>query len=469
MFKKLFQPVDMTQGTPWKGLVLFAVPMLIGNIAQQLYSTVDSIVVGHYIGDNALAAVGSAMPLLNLMLVLFIGISAGATIMVSQYFGARAQDELASTVGTCVVVTSLVSLVVMVCAPPLMKPFLHLLNTPSDIIDDCRIYLVISMIGIGGMAFYNILSGILRGMGDSAAALVYLLIATVINIVLDVFFVGVVQMGVGGVALATAIAQGISAALCMRKLTKLHHIFVLEKRHFKISKRHVSRIIKLGMPSGATQAILSSAMIIVQSLTNCFGPMFIAANVIVMRIDGFAMMPNLSFGMAMTTYSGQNVGAGDLKRVDVGAKQGTILAVACSTTITATILLFGKYLMMIFTDTAELVDLSVYVMRILAVGYICMAVTQCLSGIMRGAGDTLTPMWISLCTTVLFRVPVAYGISYLTRTPELPYGRFECIAISLVSAWVLGSILTTIFYRKRKWKKKVRDQWKNLEKEKELC
>lgn len=455
MFKKIFQPVDMTQGTPWKGLVLFAIPMLIGNIAQQLYSTVDSIIVGHFIGDNALAAVGSALPLLNLMLVLFIGISAGATIMVSQYFGAKAKEELAATIGTCVTMTAIVSLGVMVCAPPLMKPFLQLLNTPSDIIDDCKMYLIISMIGIAGMAFYNILSGILRGMGDSTSALVYLLIATGINIVLDIFFVGVMRIGVAGVAIATAIAQGISAALCMKKLMTLHHIFVLEKRHFKVNKKYMKRVIQLGVPSGATQAILSSAMIIVQSLTNCFGPMFIAANVIVMRVDGFAMMPNLTFGMAMTTYSGQNVGAGNLKRVDIGAKQGTILGIACSATITAIILLFGKYLMMVFTDTAELVNLSVYIMRILAIGYIAMAVTQCLSGIMRGAGDTLTPMWISLCTTVLFRVPVAYGISYLTRTAELPFGRFECIAISLVSAWVLGSILTTIFYRRRKWKKKI--------------
>lgn len=467
MFKKLFQPVDMTQGTPWKGLVLFSIPMLIGNIAQQLYNTVDSIVVGHYIGDNALAAVGSAGPLLNMLLVLFIGISAGATIMVSQYFGARSREELAATIGTCITLTGLTSLLLMICAPPLIRPFLQMLNTPEVILEDCRSYLIITMLGIAGMAYYNILSGILRGMGDSASALVYLLIATVLNIILDIFFVGYVQMGVAGVALATAIAQGISAVLCIWKLAHLHDIFELKMHHLKLSKRHVSRIVKLGVPSGMTQAIMSSAMIIVQSLTNCFGELFIAANVIVMRIDGFAMMPNLSFGTAMTTYSGQNVGAGDLKRVDVGAKQGTILAVATSATITAIILLFGKYLMMIFTDTAELVNLSVYVMRILAVGYIAMAVTQCLSGIMRGAGDTLTPMWISLCTTVLFRVPLAYGISFLTRTPELPYGRFECIAVSLVSAWILGAILNTIFYRKRNWKKKVRDQWKDQEEK--LC
>jgi Na+-driven multidrug efflux pump len=196
-------------------------------------------------------------------------------------------------------------------------------------------------------------------------------------------------------------------------------------------------------------------MIIVQSLTNQFGEQFIAANVVIMRVDGFAMMPNFSFGTALTTYAGQNVGAGLYDRVTKGAKQGTLMAVICSTVITGTILIFGKYLMGIFTETAELVDMSVYIMRILAVGYIAVAVTQSLSGVMRGAGDTMTPMWISLITTVAIRVPIAYGISYLTRTPELPFGRFECIAVSLLMSWVIGAVLTSIFYKAGKWKKKV--------------
>ena len=195
-------------------------------------------------------------------------------------------------------------------------------------------------------------------------------------------------------------------------------------------------------------------MIVVQSLTNQFGELFIAANVIVMRVDGFAMMPNMSFGMAMTTFAGQNIGAKKMDRVNQGAKQGTILAVACSTFITSIILIFGKYLMMIFTDTPELVAMSVFNMRILAVGYIAMAITQSLSGVMRGAGDTVTPMWISLCTTVLVRIPIAYGISFLTITPELPHGIKECIPISLLCTWVMGAILTSIFYRKGKWRRK---------------
>ena len=452
--KELFAPTDMTVGTPWKSIVRFSLPMLIGNIAQQLYSTVDSIVVGHYVGDNALAAVGSAAPLFNMLLVLFVGISAGVGIMVSQYFGAKAREDLSNTIGTSIVLIALASLFLMITTPPIIMPLLKLLNTPEAIIYDCSAYLKVQMIGVAGMAFYNILSGILRGMGDSFSALLYLLIATVLNIILDLFFVAKLDMGVAGVAYATVIAQAISAVCCMKKLLNMKETFDLGKEQFRLSKFHVVRMIKLGLPSGVTQAIFSSAMIVVQSLTNQFGELFIAANVIVMRVDGFAMMPNMSFGMAMTTYAGQNIGAKKMDRVNQGAKQGTILAVACSTFITSIILIFGKYLMMIFTDTPELVAMSVFNMRILAVGYIAMAITQSLSGVMRGAGDTVTPMWISLCTTVLIRIPIAYGISFLTITPELPHGIKECIPISLLCTWVMGAVLTSIFYRKGKWRKK---------------
>ncbi len=454
MLKKLFQPTDMTIGKPWKSILMFSIPMLIGNIAQQLYSTVDSIVVGHYVGDNALAAVGSAAPLFNMLLVLFIGISAGASIMVAQYFGAKSREELSNTIGTCITVTAIASLFLMIVAPPVVHPILKLLNTPDSIINDCASYLKIMMYGVAGMAYYNILSGVLRGMGDSYSALVYLVVATIVNIVLDLLFVAKFNMGVPGVALATVIAQGISSVMCMVKLARMRETFDLTPKQLMMTKKHVKKIITLGLPSGLTQAIFSSAMIIVQSLTNSFGEMFIAANVIIMRVDGFAMMPNFSFGTALTTYAGQNVGAGKYDRVTKGAKQGTLIAVTCSATITAIILLFGKYLMGIFTETTELVEMSRYLMGILAFGYIAMAVTQSLSGIMRGAGDTVTPMWVSLITTVLIRVPVAYGISYLTRTPELPFGRFECIQISLLVSWTMGAVFTTIFYLRGKWKTK---------------
>lgn len=450
--KELFAPADMTTGQPWKKIVAFTVPMLLGNIAQQLYNTVDSIVVGRYVGDNALAAVGSANPILNLLLVLFMGISVGAGIMVSQYFGARNREALSGTIGCCITLTAIASLFLMIFSPPLIRLLLELLQTPDSIIDWCYSYLFILMEGIAGMAFYNIFGGILRGLGDSVSALIYLLIATLLNIVLDVVFVASFGLGVAGVSLATAIAQTVSALLCLRKLAKMTDLFDLKLRYLKPVKDHTWTIIRLGLPSGLTQAIFSMAMIIVQSLTNSFGEMFIAANVIVMRVDGFAMMPNFSFGTAMTTYAGQNIGAKKEDRVAQGAKQGTLIAVGVSTAITILILIFGKYLMAIFTETAELVTLSMNMMRILAVGYIAMAVTQSLSGVMRGAGDTMTPMWISLFTTVVVRVPVAYGISWLTRSETLPNGRSECIFISLLVSWVIGAVVTAIFYRKGKWR-----------------
>ena len=451
--KKLFQATDMTEGTPWKKIVLFTVPMLLGNIAQQLYSTVDSIVVGKYVGDNALAAVGSATPILNLLLVLFIGISIGASIMVSQYFGAKQRKELSITIGNCITLTAIAVLIIMVISMLLVRPLLELLGTPETIIDWCTSYLLILCVGSVGSAYYNILCGVLRGLGDAFSALIYVAVAAALNIVLDLLFVVKFNMGVSGVAWATIISQAVSALLCFRKLRKMTECFDMGFSYLKPVKKYTGKIISLGLPSGLTQAILSLAIITVQSLTNSFGELLIAANVIIMRVDGFAMLPNFSFGTAMTTYSGQNVGARKRDRVIQGAKQGTIMVVMTSTVLTILILLFGKTLMGIFTETQELVDLSRHMMGIIAVGYIAVAVTQSLSGVMRGAGDTMTPMWISLFTTVGVRVPIAYGLAFLTRSPEFPNGREESVFISLLISWLLGAIITAIFYVKGKWKR----------------
>lgn len=453
-FKQLFAQVDMTEGRPWEKIVAFTIPMLIGNVAQQLYNTVDSIVVGKYVGDNALAAVGSAGPILNLLLVLFVGISVGAGIIVSQYFGAKEREKLSVTIGNCITLTTIATVLVMVVASLVSRPLLELLDTPESIIDWCQSYLLILFIGSAGLAFYNILSGILRGLGDSMSALAYLLVSTVVNIILDVVFVAKLEMGVSGVALATVIAQLISAVLCFLRLRKMVDLFDMKPQYLKLERYHALKIVQLGLPSGITQAIFSMAMIVVQSLTNSFGEMFIAANVIVMRVDGFAMMPNFSFGTAMTTYAGQNVGAKMHDRVEKGAKQGTWIAMGVSAVLTSLILLFGKSLMGIFTKTPELVDLSREMMGILAVGYVAMAVTQSLSGVMRGAGDTVTPMWISIVTTIFIRVPVAYGIAFLTRSEAFPGGRQECIFISLLCSWVIGAVITFFFYKRGKWKGK---------------
>ena len=450
----IFKPVDMTKGDTVKAIIMFTIPMLLGNVAQQLYNTVDSIIVGRFVGDNALAAVGSAGPILNLMLVLFMGIATGASIMVSQYFGGRQREDLSKTIGACITMTIIASLFIMLVGPFITKPLLKLLNTPASILDWCYDYLVIIFLGIAGGGLYNILSGVLRGLGDSVSALIYLLVATVLNMILDYVFVAYLGMGVAGVAWATIIAQFVSAGLSLWKLTRMSDIFDMKKEYLIPEQFYLAKLVRLGLPSGVTQAIFSTSMIVVQSLTNSFGEMFIAANVIVMRIDGFVMLPAFSFGSAMTTFAGQNIGAHQLDRVVEGARKGTIAAMGISAVLTGLILVLGKHLMAIFTDTAELITLSNNMMRIIAVGYILMEVTQCLSGIMRGAGDTVTPMWISIISSVLLRIPLAYGLVWVTKTPELPQGNCAMMYVSMLISWSCGALMTFIMYKKGNWKQR---------------
>ena len=224
--------------------------------------------------------------------------------------------------------------------------------------------------------------------------------------------------------------------------------------YLKPGKKYLRELLHLGLPSGITQAIFSLSMVVVQSLTNSFGPMCIATNVIVMRIDGFVMMPAFSFGAAMTTFAGQNIGAGRLDRVETGARKGTLVAMATSAVITVIILIFGKYLMALFTNTDALIEQSYHMMMIMGAGYIAMEVTQCLQGVMRGAGDTMAPMWMSMITTVAVRVPLAYLMTWMTRSPEAPHGQFYMMFVSMLIAWLIGAAMTYIVYKSGRWKNK---------------
>ena len=456
--KSLFSAKDMTVGPPWKRILEFSIPMLLGNIAQQLYNTADSVIVGVYVGDNALAAVGSAGPILMLLLALFVGISTGAGIVVSQSFGARDREGLSRGIGNCLSLTLIASIVIMVLGPIITRPMLELLDTPASIIDWCADYLNIYFLGIAGFFFYNMLSGILRGMGDSVSALGFLLLAAALNVVLDLLFVAKFGLGVPGVSLATVIAQGISAVFCFLKLMKMGEFFDLNRSTVKLRKEVALRIIRIGVPSGITQAIMSMSMMVVQSLTNSMGEMVIAANVIVMRVDGFAMMPNFSFGQAMSVYTGQNVGAGKYDRVQKGVRQGSLIAQGVSAAIVVVLLFCGRFLFSIFTDTVPLIELADQMVRIMAVGYIAVSIIQVLGGVMRGCGNTVTPMWISIIYTVVLRIPIAYGIAYVTRSAEYPHGHPYALSVSLLVAWVLGMVFSVVAFRYGKTRKLIREQ-----------
>ena len=451
--KSLFSAKDMTQGPPWKRILEFSIPMLIGNIAQQLYNTADSIIVGMYVGDNALAAVGSAMPILNLLLALFVGIATGAGIVVSQSFGARDRDGLSKAIGNCIALSVIATIVIMIVGPMISMPMLKMLGTPESIIYWCDDYLKIYFWGIVGFFFYNMLSGVLRGLGDSLSALGFLLVAAVLNVVLDLWFVR--EMGVAGVALATVLSQGISAIFCYIKLARMSDSFDLGLKTMKLIPAVAGRILKIGVPSGITQAIMATAGMVVLNLTNAMGETVIACSVIVMRVDGFAMMPNFTFGQALSVYAGQNFGAGKYDRVGLGVRHGSNIAIWTSAAITLILMFFSPVLFSFFTDTPELIDLATRMIRIMAVGYICMSLTQVLGGIMRGCGETVTPMWVSIIQTIVLRVPIAYLIAWLTRSPEFPHGNPIALFGSLMISWTIGMIISIVAFKKGKWRDKL--------------
>jgi len=452
--KSFFDVQDMTTGSPLSRLLQFSVPLLFGNLVQQLYSTVDSIVVGKYVGDGALAAVGVSFPVMNLMLVLFMGIATGAGIMVSQYFGAKDADKLGATVGNSITLSFISGLVMTVLGAIIVRPLMTLLDTPADIYEMACTYLTVIFYGIIANMFYNIISGILRGLGDSFMPLIFLLVACFLNIVLDILFVAKYGMGILGVALATIIAQTVSAILCLIRLFSIRHILIIHAHMLRLRRSLVVQMAKLGLPAGLSQGIFALSGIVVQSLTNTFGTDVIACSTMVMRVDGFAMMPNFTFGAAMTTYVGQNIGAGNIKRVDLGTKQGTLLSLITSVVLTSAVVLFGKHLMHLFTQTESIITMGDNMFKILALGYIAMSINQSLSGVMRGAGDTMSPMWISVITTVIIRVPLAYLLAFLSRTQAQPAGSPYSLFISLLICWLLGGVLTYVLYRRGKWRTK---------------
>ena len=453
--KKLFAPRDLTVGNTMSGIILFAIPLLIGNLVQQMYSTVDAIVVGRYVGDDALGAVGLTMPIINLIFVLFMGISSGATIVVSQYFGAKDRKNLSKAVGTTIMLTIISGVIMSVVGALLSRPLLKLLDTPESMMEMATDYLAIVMLGLVGNGLYNILSGVMRGMGDSVSPLLYLMVACILNIVLDLVFVICFGMTTDGVAWATIISQAISAVLCVMKLMRMKDVIDFNRSTLRISKSITSRIVRLGVPSGVTQMIFSMSSILVQSLTNSLGANIVTANTMVMRIDGFAMMPNFTFGIAATTFAGQNIGAKKLDRMFKGTKELAMLALGTAIVMVGGILLLGKNLLYIFTSTPEIINLGLDMLKTLALGYIVFAVSQVLQGVMRGAGETAIPMWISIICTVIIRMPLAYVWAFLSRSPEFPNGDPMSLYGSLLVSWLCGCGLSLFFFFCGKWRKRM--------------
>lgn len=419
-----------------------------------MYATVDSIVVGRYIGDEALSAIGTSMPVVNLLLVIFMAIATGAGIMVAQYFGAKDKECLSKSVGNALTLVTLSSLAITVIGVSFAGSLLRLTNTPAETYDIAKDYLTVIFWGILGTGLYNIASGILRGLGNSTFPLLTLLLASLLNTALDIWMVGDLGWGVAGAAVATIVSQAVSAVLCLLKLGTMKESVEINRDTLKPDLKFASQLFRLGVPAGITQAIFSMSMVLVQSLTNSMGYRVVTCTTAVMRIDGFAVMPSFTFGMAVATFVGQNIGANRMDRVDLGTRDAVKLSLATQVVLVSLILLFGGNLIRMFTTTEEIIRLGTRQMRILAPGYLAMAMSQVFGGIMRGAGDTMPSMWISLITTTCVRVPVAYGLAYLTRSPANPNGAPESIFYSLLLSWFTGAVANYLWYRRGTWKTK---------------
>ena len=434
----------MTEGVIWKEILLFSIPLLLGNLFQQLYNAVDSVVVGNYIGAQALAAVCSSAPVINLLVSFFMGLAVGAGVIISRYFGARKKEELHIAVHTSLALTFAAGLV-MTLIGVLISPYvLQWVGTPSDVMESSVLYLRIYFLGILSVMVYNMGSGILRAVGDSRNPLYFLIVSSVTNIILDMLFVIVFHMGIAGVGWATLIAQTISAVLTMLLLMRTKEEYQVKLKHIRFHKHMLYEIVRLGLPSGLQNAIVSFSNVIVQSNINAFGSLAMAGCGSYTKIDGFAILPVMSYSMALTTFTGQNMGAKKYDRVKQGAKTGILMSVITIVCISALLLMLGPNVLAIFSSDPTVINYGLYMMHVLAPGYIFLAISHAFNGIIRGAGITTVPMivmvtcWCGLrMAWILTSVPLFHDIGVVFMGWPL--------------TWIASALWLFLYYRKGKW------------------
>lgn len=437
---------DMTTGNPYKLILLFSIPLLIGNVFQQMYNMVDSIMVGNIVGEKALAAVGTAFPIVFMTSSLFMGIGVGATIMISQYYGAHDMENIQNTVNTIYTATMVGIIPVAILAALLSEPVLHLMQVPDDgTLQMAKTYLIVIFVGILGGLGYNINAGILQGLGDSRTSVFFLLIAMVINIVLDLVFV-LSGMGVFGVAFATIIAQLASWLFGIRYINKHYDFIHIRPFSLRFHKPLFWQVVRLGIPSGIQQALFSMGIMVMQSLVNGYGSSFMAGFNGANKIDTFAFMPIQSFTTAITTYVGQNIGAGRIDRVKKGTHAGLILSVGCSVLIGGLLYPLSGILMQMFTQIPDVIASGVSYLHCVLPFYSLLAISFIYSSALRGAGEMIVPLLSSVVSLWLTRVPAAYWIASI-------WGK-DYIFLSYAIGWVFGVVISYTYYRFGKWRKK---------------
>ena len=434
----------MTSGSISKRMIFFALPLLLGNLFQQLYNTVDSLIVGNFLGSSALAAVSSSGSLIFMLIGFLSGISSGAGVVVSRYFGAEDKNGVHRAVHTTVAF-GLVAGVLMTAAGVLLSPqILIWMGTPESVMPESIIYLQIYFSGSLGFVMYNIFVGILQAIGDSRHPLYYLMISSVINLVLDILFIEVFHTGVGGAALATVISQVFSAILCLIQLLRTNDSYKLQITKIRFDAKMLGQIIRIGLPSGVQNSIIAFANVVVQSYINAFGEMAMAGYGAYSKIEGFAFLPINSFTMAMTTFVGQNLGAGQTERTKRGARFGILATVILAELIGIVVFLLAPQLIAAFDSTPDVIRFGVEKARTAALFYCLLAYSHSVASILRGAGKAVVPMIIMMAFWCVIRVVFLAVSIPLTHAIQMVYVVYPL-------TWGLSSMVFFFYYKQANW------------------
>lgn len=431
--------VDMTEGNITRHIISFALPLLIGNVFQQLYNTVDTWVVGNYVSNEAFSAVGSVGPIINMLIGFFMGLSSGAGVVISQYYGAKRHQEVQDTVHTAILMTVIMGIAFTGIGLGMTPYMLRLMNTPENVMPESTAYLTIYFSGILGLMIYNIGAGILRAVGDSQRPFYFLVVCAVLNTALDLLFVLVFHMGVEGVALATVLSQGVSAVLVVITLMRTETCIKLRLRDLKIHFAMLGKIFRVGIPAAIQMAITAFSNIFVQSYINYFGDNCMSGWTAYAKIDQLLFLPMQSIALASTTFVGQNLGCNQVERAKKGVSQALLIAMASTLVLMIPVIAFASPLVAFFNSKEEVVQIGTVLLHWLTPFYVLCCFNQIYSGALRGAGNSRAPMIIMLSSFVAFRQVYLFVMSRV-------WNEIIPIAMSYPAGWLLCSTLTAIYY-----------------------
>jgi putative MATE family efflux protein len=435
---------SLTEGPIWKGILLFAMPILLGNIFQQFYNTFDSWCVGNFIGENALAAVSSSGSLIFMLVGFFNGVAMGAGVIIARYYGARDFAAMRRAIHTDVAFGLAAGVALSIIGVVFSPTILRWMGTPEEVMPQSVSYFRFYFCGAVFTVMYNIFVGILHALGDSRHPLIYLMISTVVNIVLDLLFVAVLHMGVGAAALATTISQGISAVLCCIRLMKLEKDYRLVPGEIRFHMESLRNIIRFGLPSGVQNSVIALANLVVQSNINAFGREAMAGCGAYSKLEGFAFLPVTCFTMALSTFVGQNLGAGKYDRVKKGAAFGICCCMLLAELVGLVFYFFAPGLIGFFNDGPVVVDFGSRHMRTICLFYCLLAFSHCMAAILRGAGKATVPMVTMLVCWCLIRV------TYITVAVRI-VNELTTVSLAYPITWVCSSIVFLTYFLKVDW------------------